>query len=635
VIFESLKKGKKQLIARHVRIKNKQADTQSILLSLKKSMDERRLKAYWTEQYPCEALVMMLTRNGDSLQHFEFAFECQSISNGEVFMQRYQSFKDADELKNALRARSDRSVILKLHIGACWNGVPKKTVDAEFGVGHRNHDLDRLRPVRAPLRIDVDLTDYTPDLTSYLPVGIKKDDVQANDLHWPLLDVAVRVTKRILKDCFGMDEVLSFYSGRRGVHIWVLDERAWQMDDEARATMIEFMSCPLDCFGVAKDTFLDRTPWYSEIYHEEILNRFVDLLKYSEMDLFSSTVSVTMFQQMMRVKHPEVDRVFRSLKMIESELAHVKFKMLTDVLDDLANKNAESYAWMLRRLQAAVLTLLWPRFDKGASTKLNHLIKAPFSVHSSTQRVAVPLRDDFANFCPEDVPTIGCEEHLIHDAEGDFRDQLANLGTPKPWMDPTEAWYMRWTPGAIDPVLEEVQSYEEAERRAKRRKLGIDDGISTMEYVASRNMWAVRVSRAFDMCIEDEHLHMRTQLCKIKGKAGRPVKVAVRKRIDWTHSTPVGDLWSDMESMMGKARIGKWMQVLEDDVLLLFEAGHNFCKKTKKHVEKKTHAILKRSQDKDLSGHVSVKIQDNKYRMWKAAFPEVVRLWPVPGVVEL
>ena len=580
------------------------------------------LHYFWTKNYPCEALVEMLTRNGDPLKRFEFAFECQSMASGDTFMQRYNSFDSASGLREALRARCKHSKILKMHIGACWNGVPCKVFKADDPT---THDLDRLRPDRAPLRIDIDLTDYAE-------LGVDRDDVEANDLHWPILNLAIDVTKRALKDCFGMDEVVCFYSGRRGVHIWVLDERAWQMDDEARATVIEFLSCPLDKRGVAKDGFIDRTPWYAELYDELIRPSFVDMLENSDMDLFTTNAAICRFEEMMKLTHPEIQRVFREIK-IEPTTAVHQFTKLAGVVDAMATKH-QSCAWMRNRLHAAVLTLTWPRFDKGASTKLNHLIKAPFSVHSSTCRIAVPLPDNLTNFWPGDVPRIHCQDHEIQSAEGVLRDKLAELGTPKPWTDPTEEWYMRWAPPGIDPVLEEVRKHEEEEKRAKRRKLGIDDGISVAQYKVAQNKWVFKVCRELQYQLEHadaDKIHLITRFYDTGDTAK---KVRSGKELQWK-SKPVSEVFEALKLKKSQPTEDTWAKVTEDHMLVLLPADADFSPASKKFAKKKLNAILERSQDESMDGHVSVTRQEQSYLFWSSVFPELVRLWPLPGLVEL
>ena len=389
------------------------------------------------------------------MKNFEFAFECQSLESGETFMKRFQSFGDADSLAGGIRLICKRAHLLKLHVGACWKGVPSKVVKVDDPT---THDLDRPRPNRAPLRIDIDLTDYTQ-------LEVDKNDLEANDLHWPVLDLAITVTKRALRECFGLDEVLCFYSGRRGVHLWVLDERAWEMNDEARAAVIDFMSCPLDEHGVVKDSFLGRTPLFVEMYQEEILPAFEDMMRNSDMDLFTTAVAIGRFERVLNLTHPEIRHVFRQLKMAGRESAVYKFKWLNDAVERLASKHPSKCGWMRRRVRAGILSLLWPRFDKGASSKLDHLMKAPFSVHSGTTRLAVPLRDDLSNFWPGDVLRVGCTEHEVHNIEGVLRDKLRALGKPKPWANPTALF----APPGADPVVEEVM------RRGKKRKLCVVD----------------------------------------------------------------------------------------------------------------------------------------------------------------
>ena len=535
-------------------------------------------------------------------------------------MLRYQSFRDAADLRQALTARSENSTtVLKLHVGACWNGVPRKMVAMD---NPKQHDLDRRRPSRAPLRLDIDLTDYTQ-------LGVARDALAENDAHWPILALAITITKRCLRHCFGLDEVLTFYSGRRGVHLWVLDERAWRMDDATRGTLIEFLSCPLDSHGVARDTFLDRTPWYSELFDAEVLPSFVSVLKNSEIDVLASVDAICRFEQMMNVAHREVSRVFRDMK-FSNETQCRNFYSITNTVNELVLAKPASCAWIRKRLHAAVLTLMWPRFDKGASM-LNHLIKAPFSVHSSTGRIAVPLRDDATNFSPRDAPAIGCEDHRIQSAEGDLRDNLAALGVPKPWSDPLSA---SWASQVTDLAVAEVKLYDKNERRAKRRKLGINDGIDRMDYVIERNLWGVRVGRTLEVYVDQTHIHMRTQLCAHRYTHGVPIKLTNGLQIAWTYSTPVDTVWNAVKSKM-HTPTQRWTYVVEDEMLLLFNADRSFSAQTKKRAEQRVRRIVDRSHDDSCSSKVSVRRQDSSYLMWSSAFPEVVRLWPVPGVVAL
>ena len=596
-----------------------------------------KMKQYWCNDYPYEVLEMLLERNGRKFKNFEFMIECESDS-GQAFMMRPVAFRDADEMRlNIADFFKKRNLLIKaLHIGPCWTGVPRKVAKVD---DPKTHDLDRLRPDSGPLKIDIDLTDYAQ-------LGVPKENLEANDLHWPILNLAIDVSKRLLKEAFGLEEVVCFYSGRRGVHIWVMDERAWQMDDEERATVLEFMSCPLDKAGVAKDSFLDRSPWYKTVYEEHVLETFGDLLLNSEIDLFKSTEAVCRFEAMMRVRNETITNCFRDLKTCTDSPVE-KFRTLSDQVTELATKKANSFGWMKVRVQAAILTLLWPRFDKGASTKLGHMIKAPFSVHSSTQRIAVPLPDDLSNFWPGDVPRLGCEADKLYHAEGILRDKLKALGKPKPFIDPLEEWYMNWSPPSKDPVLEQVEAYEEWDRRFKRRKKGIDDKISAMEYTFHRPMWAVQIQREHLTTCSGGVVYMQTVFHPIEGQGGSVRKVPVGKTFRW-ESMPVDAVWKNVEKLHAQYNEKDqdeeqvhWDKVRTglDTMLLLFEADGTYSKASKDRAVQRLNAILQlgreRAETVFMEEGIGILYNRSKYLFWLEAFKEIVNMWPVPGLVTL
>ncbi|EKE36892.1 hypothetical protein ENUP19_0009G0032 [Entamoeba nuttalli] len=54
-----------------------------------------------------------------------------------------------------------------------------------------------------------------------------------------------------------------------------------------------------------------------------------------------------------------------------------------------------------------VFTYLYPRIDTNVSVQLNHLLKAPFCIHPSTNKVCVPINfNTIDSFDPNKVPTL-------------------------------------------------------------------------------------------------------------------------------------------------------------------------------------------------------------------------------------
>ena len=53
--------------------------------------------------------------------------------------------------------------------------------------------------------------------------------------------VAHKVLKKALKEDFGFENVLWVFSGRRGIHAWISDERARIMRNEVRAAITDYL----------------------------------------------------------------------------------------------------------------------------------------------------------------------------------------------------------------------------------------------------------------------------------------------------------------------------------------------------------------------------------------------------------
>lgn len=53
--------------------------------------------------------------------------------------------------------------------------------------------------------------------------------------------IAVEVLKAALIEDFGFEKIMYVFSGGRGLHIWVCDERARKLKDNIRKAMIDYL----------------------------------------------------------------------------------------------------------------------------------------------------------------------------------------------------------------------------------------------------------------------------------------------------------------------------------------------------------------------------------------------------------
>jgi hypothetical protein len=194
------------------------------------------------------------------------------------------------------------------------------------------------RTVATPLGeyiIDIDLDgdwetrgrQFAYDRTGVCGCGKEK---KVCDICWATFMIpAQRVMQYVLRDFCGYQKVFFVFSGRRGMHIWVMDEHACCMTQEERKTLTNMIARPYA--GDEMDTHIFREilqPAFEA--HPVLVNRFVP------------------------------------------------------------SGNVHTYADEYR---AAVYDALYPRLDEAVSTEATHLHKLPLTLHPETQLLCVVMDD--------------------------------------------------------------------------------------------------------------------------------------------------------------------------------------------------------------------------------------------------
>lgn len=176
------------------------------------------LKAFYENGYPFELLGRLLTREGRfPLAHREIVFQLLDDKTQKLTYARYQSFESVAAWKAATIAN-----------------VP---VRIEFGP-----TFEKCRPaIGAPvlgreLLFDLDAPDWAD-----MREGCCKSNKTVCEKCWPLVRDAGIALDRILRQDFGWNQVYWFFSGRKGLHCWVLDYEAFLLTEHQRTQLIRYV----------------------------------------------------------------------------------------------------------------------------------------------------------------------------------------------------------------------------------------------------------------------------------------------------------------------------------------------------------------------------------------------------------
>lgn len=89
-------------------------------------------------------------------------------------------------------------------------------------------------PIAKELVFDIDLTDYDEIRTCCEKANICRKC-------WSFVTMAIKVVDVALRQDFGFEHIIWIYSGRRGAHAWVSDQRARIMNDHTRRSIAGYL----------------------------------------------------------------------------------------------------------------------------------------------------------------------------------------------------------------------------------------------------------------------------------------------------------------------------------------------------------------------------------------------------------
>ncbi|KAJ3064418.1 primase, DNA, polypeptide 1 (49kDa) [Podochytrium sp. JEL0797] len=279
---------------------------------------------------------------------------------------RFQSFADEKEMKQKIKELCP----VKIDIGAVYNAKPKNRKALGEGKFH---------PIERELVFDIDMTDYDPirSCCSGAEICLKC---------WDFMTVSIKILDRALQDDFGFKHRLWVYSGRRGVHCWVCDDRARKLTAESRRAIVNYLEVVKGGEETARKVNLGGKglhPSLKKAY--EVLNPMFTQRLIHNQDFLTNPEKWKNIVAL--IPDEELRNKFTEAWTAKTFSPQEKWGQLMGEIRTLAKKKPS----MAHTTMEILFQYSYPRLDSNVSIGLNHLLKSPFCVHPKTGRVCIPI----------------------------------------------------------------------------------------------------------------------------------------------------------------------------------------------------------------------------------------------------
>lgn len=329
--------------------------------------DPNLMLQFYSRLFPFRSLFQWLNHSpkpGPDFANREFAL---TLPNDAYL--RYQSYPTADTLrKDILRHNPSR-----FEIGPVYTTNPRdrKTLKKS----------SMFRPLSKEIVFDIDLTDYDDIRTC-----CSKANICAKC--WGFATMAIKVVDIALREDFGFEHIIWIYSGRRGVHAWISDKDARELDDDKRKAITGYFEVLKGGVQGGKRVNLKR-PLHPHIVRSlDILRPYFQQVLIDQ-DPFLSQAGQERLLQLLPDK--ALNEALAKKWASSPDRPSTRKWADIDALAETGVSKTLNTKTLLEAKQDILLEYTYPRLDVEVGKKKIHLLKSPFVVHPGTGRVCVPI----------------------------------------------------------------------------------------------------------------------------------------------------------------------------------------------------------------------------------------------------
>lgn len=252
------------------------------------------------------------------------------------------------------------------------------------------------------LVFDIDIDDY--DIVRICEC--KNDDNKGSYCKkcWFLVTHSAKILALFLETYYGFRNIFCVFSGRRGIHLWVVDKKCLQLTENSRKTLIKniksmFLKYPkLKLLSLCKSTI--------ETYFERNENA---LFSAKFKDAFLSYLSEN------KIADRVVNVITNCLNLLKDQSDKKRNSIQTKPLQEFEKLCVKKDIDVIHYLFKFICT---PRLDENVTQRFYHPIKMPFCIHDKTNNVCHAIScENIQNFYPELSNIIQCNNLIGNDKD--------------------------------------------------------------------------------------------------------------------------------------------------------------------------------------------------------------------------
>lgn len=374
-------------------------NTKSLITSLSSTITtkkESHLDIYYSSVrkiYPFHLICKMLRMNrldvSERMRRIGLQYEGRSVGQP---TEKWGYFNDINQeyFKVLIQANPPQSIHvqlllpLKVESTSYKNKYPRSNVELRIPLNNTHWSKDSTQVVQPEKEIifDIDLTDYKRYCSC-------QELSKSCNICWSSIEGTYLILKHYLESVFAYksENIMYVFSGSKGIHVFLNSPLILRMSDSERYRLYQIMYIsPTNSVKLLE--YIEETQEMDDSFVKKVESFFVQsVIKKRNMFQYKSFEAHCLSLIKENYCRPLYDEIEKNWIMNDSVSSMIRWESLLKI------ERSYQHGYKVRPSLLIIFRLYYPMIDKGPLA-MNHLIKLPFSVHSVTQNIALPVEGE-------------------------------------------------------------------------------------------------------------------------------------------------------------------------------------------------------------------------------------------------